>query len=157
MKTRMILAAMLLLAFGGVKAQEKPIPTPGGDASKINTLVVSGTGSVYLKQGDKLTINDYGHNTAKYRVEDSILYLEGTGARDVTLQNLAYLKVSEANGQICIEVTTDAFAKDVQIYCTNGMGNFSDNFFDLEAGQTKRIVFIPNEKQEKFNFSVRCL
>ena len=67
------------------------------------------------------------------------------------------LKVSEENGQICLEVTTDAFVKDVQIYCTNGMGNFSDNFFDLEAGQTKRIVFIPNGKQEKFNFSVRCL
>jgi beta-mannosidase len=67
------------------------------------------------------------------------------------------LKVSEADGQICLEVTTDAFAKDVQVYCTNAMGNFSENFFDLEAGQTKRIVFIPNEKQEKFNFSVRCL
>lgn len=98
MKTRMILAAMLLLAFGGVKAQEKPIPTPNGDASKINTLVVSGTGSVYLKQGDKLTINDYGHNTAKYRVEDSVLYLEGSGARDVMLQNLAYLKVLGTSG-----------------------------------------------------------
>jgi len=98
MKTRMILAAMLLLAFGGVKAQEKPIPTPNGDASKINTLVVSGTGSVYLKQGDKLTINDYGHNTAKYRVEDSVLYLEGTGAREVTLKNLTYLKVSSTAG-----------------------------------------------------------
>lgn len=93
MKTRMIFAAMLLLAFGSVKAQDKPIPTPNGDGSKINTLVVSGTGSVWLKQGDKLTINDYGHHNAKYRVEDSVLYLEGTGARELTLQNLAYLKV----------------------------------------------------------------
>jgi len=67
------------------------------------------------------------------------------------------LKVSEVNGQICLEVSTDAFAKDVQVYCTNGMGNFSDNFFDLEAGQSKRIVFIPNEKQENLKFSVRCL
>lgn len=93
MKTRMIFAAMLLLAFGSVKAQDKPIPTPNGDGSKINTLVVSGTGSVWLKQGDKLTINDYGHHNAKYRVEDSVLYLEGTGGRELTLQNLAYLKV----------------------------------------------------------------
>ena len=67
------------------------------------------------------------------------------------------LKVLEENCQTIIEVSTDVFAKDVQVYCTNGMGDFSDNFFDLEAGQTKRIVFIPNEKQEKFNFSVRCL
>ena len=93
MKKRLIFAAMLLLAFGSVKAQDKPIPTPNGDSSKINTLVVSGTGSVWLKQGDKLTINDYGHHNAKYRVEDSVLYLEGTGARELTLQNLAYLKV----------------------------------------------------------------
>lgn len=93
MKKRLIFAAMLLLAFGSVKAQDKPIPTPNGDSSKINTLVVSGTGSVWLKQGDKLMINDYGHHNAKYRVEDSVLYLEGTGAREITLQNLAYLKV----------------------------------------------------------------
>jgi len=67
------------------------------------------------------------------------------------------LKVSEENCQTIIEVSTDVFAKDVQVYCTNGMGNFSDNFFDLEAGQTKRIVFIPNEKQENLKFFVRCL
>ena len=67
------------------------------------------------------------------------------------------LKVSEDKGQICLEVTADAFAKDVQVYCTNGMGNFSENYFDLEAGQTKRIIFIPTEKQEKLDFSVRSL
>jgi beta-mannosidase len=67
------------------------------------------------------------------------------------------LKVSEENGQISLEVTTDAFAKDVQVYCTNGMGNFSDNFFDLEPGQTKRITFVPIKKQEKYEFSLRCL
>ena len=67
------------------------------------------------------------------------------------------LKVSEDEGQICLEVTADAFAKDVQVYCTNGMGNFSENYFDLEAGQTKRIIFTPTEKQEKLDFSVRSL
>ena len=67
------------------------------------------------------------------------------------------LKVSEDEGQIYLEVTADAFAKDVQVYCTNGMGNFSENYFDLEAGQTKRIIFTPTEKQEKLDFSVRSL
>ena len=98
MKTRFLIAAMLLMAFGSVKAQETLVPVPDGDASKINTLVVTGTGSVYLKQGDNLMMNDYGHNTAKYHVEDSVLYLEGTGAREVTFQNLAYLKVSGTSG-----------------------------------------------------------
>lgn len=44
MKTRMILAALLLMAFGTVKAQETLIPTPDGDGSKINTIVLKGSG-----------------------------------------------------------------------------------------------------------------
>ena len=67
------------------------------------------------------------------------------------------LKVSEANGKICIEVSTDVFAKDVQVYCTNGMCNFSDNFFDLEAGQSKKVVFTPKKKTSKNDFGIRCL
>ncbi len=98
MKTRFFIAAMLLLAFGSAKAQEKPIPTPDGDASKINTLVINGVGSVYLQQGDKLTMNDYGKNNVGYRVEDSILYLEGNGTRGVTIPNLTYLQVSGTAG-----------------------------------------------------------
>lgn len=71
------------------------------------------------------------------------------------------LKVSEEDGQTVIEVSTDAFAKDVQVYCTNGMGNFSDNFFDLEAGQTKRITYKAKEKEDisadSAVFMVRCM
>jgi len=67
------------------------------------------------------------------------------------------LKVTEADGKISIEVTTDAFAKDVQVYCTNGMGDFSDNFFDLEAGQSKKVVFTPKKKTPDFDFGIRCL
>lgn len=137
MKTRFLIAAMLL-AFGSVKAQETLIPVPDGDARKINTLVVNGTGSVYLKQGDKLMMNDYGHNTAKYHVEDSVLYLEGTGAREVTFQNLAYLKVSGTSGVRSkdrlqgynLSISTDGVGEvnlDVKydyIYvCSKGTGN----------------------------------
>lgn len=98
MKTRMILAAMLLLAFGSARAQEKPIPVPNGDASKINTLVINGTGSVYVQQGDKLMLNDYNRNV-RYRVEDSVLYLDGSGTpRGVTIPNLTYLKIMGTAG-----------------------------------------------------------
>lgn len=131
MKTRMIFAAMLLLAFGSVKAQDKPIPTPNGDGSKINTLVVSGTGSVWLKQGDKLTINDYGHHNAKYRVEDSVLYLEGTGARELTLQNLAYLKVLGTAG---VRSKGQLKGENLSIYKT-GTGELS-----LEVGYNNIYV-----------------
>lgn len=99
MKTRMILAALLLMAFGTMKAQEKPIPTPDGDASKINTLVVNGIGSLYLQQGDKLMLNDYGHQGVRYRVEDSVLYLDGGRTpRGVTMPNLTYLLVKGTVG-----------------------------------------------------------
>lgn len=99
MKTRMILAAMLLLAFGSMRAQEKPILTPDGDASRINTLVINCVGSVYLQQGEKLMLDDYGHSNVLYRVEDSVLYLEGVGSpRVLTIPNLTYLKVSGTAG-----------------------------------------------------------
>lgn len=99
MKTRMILAALLLLALGSVKAQEKPIPTPDGDASKINTLVVNCIGSVYLQQGEKLMLDDYGHSNVLYRVEDSVLFLEGVGSpRVLTIPNLTYLKITGTAG-----------------------------------------------------------
>lgn len=127
----MIMAAMLLLAFGSVKAQEKPIPTPNGDASKINTLVVNGTGSVYLKQGEKLTLNDYGHNSARYRVEDSVLYLEGNGARDVTLPNLTYLKVT---GTVAVRSKGQLKGENLSIYKT-GTGVLS-----LEVGYNNIYV-----------------
>lgn len=92
MKTRMIFAAMLLLAFGSAKAQETLIPTPDGDGSKINTIVLRGSGPLKLRQGDKLTMNAVGSN-AQYRVEDSVLYLLGPGSREVTIPNLSYLEV----------------------------------------------------------------
>ena len=96
MKTRMILAAMLLLAFGSVKAQETLIPTPDGDGSKINTIVFKGRGPLSLRQGDKLTMHAVGHD-AQYRVEDSILYLFGVGSYEITVQNLNYLEVFGAS------------------------------------------------------------
>ena len=92
MKKRMILAALLLLAFGTMKAQETLIPTPDGDGSKINTIVLRGSGPLKLCQGDKLTMNAVGSD-ARYRVEDSVLYLLGSGSREVTIPNLSYLEV----------------------------------------------------------------
>ena len=67
------------------------------------------------------------------------------------------LTVTEADGKYILEVSTDAFAKDVQVYCTNGMGNFSENFFDVEAGQTKKVVFTPKERMSDFGFEIQCL
>ena len=57
----------------------------------------------------------------------------------------------------CLEVKSDAFAKDVQLSAFPGEGSFSDNYFDLEAGVTKRVTFTPRFKRDAFVFSSRSL
>ena len=64
--------------------------------------------------------------------------------------------VKEENGETIVELTTDVLAKDVQVYTVLGHGTFSDNFFDLDAGETKRIVF-KTEKPAVTDFVIRCL
>ena len=64
--------------------------------------------------------------------------------------------VKEENGETIVELTTDVLAKDVQVYALDGKGSFSDNFFDLGAGETKRIVYNA-ENAKASDFVVRCL
>lgn len=64
--------------------------------------------------------------------------------------------VKEENGETIVELTSDVLAKDVQVYMVLGQGTFSDNFFDLGAGETKRIVF-KTEKPSVTDFVIRCL
>ena len=89
---------MMLLAFGSVKAQDKLIPTPDGDGSKINTLVVDGTGNIYVQLGNKLMMNDNGRHSVRYSVEDSVLYVNSGWPVTITMQNLTYLRTSGTGG-----------------------------------------------------------
>lgn len=133
----MILAAMLLLAFGTVKAQETLIPTPDGDGSKINTIVLRGSGPLKLRQGDKLTMNAIGSD-ARYRVEDSVLYLLGTGSREVTIPNLSYLEVR--GGASTVQTESGALrGKNLSIKKMGGSGIVDllvdyDNVYVRSAG-----------------------
>lgn len=94
MKTRLIIAAMLLVAFGSAGAQEILIPSQNEDGTEINTVVIGGSGTVFIQQGNKLAINFNGNAKASYYVEDSILYLDGMGTREVTLKRLNYLQAT---------------------------------------------------------------
>lgn len=67
------------------------------------------------------------------------------------------MTVKKDNGVMKIDVKTDVFAKDVQLYCLSGDGGFSDNFFDLEPNTTKHIIFVPKEKGTQPSFGIRCL
>ena len=62
-------------------------------------------------------------------------------------------------GKIVLTVMSDVFAKDVEILSENVIGTFSDNYFDLEAGEAKQIIFTPESDKtgEKFVFSTRSL
>lgn len=75
------------------------------------------------------------------------------------------LKLPEANvemtvlqekGEVAIELRSDLLVKDVQLFCTSGEGVFSDNFFDLEPGQSKSVLFKPKGDAE-CRFAYRCL
>ena len=94
------------------------------------------------------------------REEDELLaerrcYLVYPKDLNLPKANVKY-DVKEENGETIVELTTDVLAKDVQVYTVLGQGTFSDNFFDLGAGETKRIVF-KTEKPSVTDFVIRCL
>ena len=60
-------------------------------------------------------------------------------------------------GENCLlRVKSNSFAKDVCI-TSDISGTFSDNYFDLEPGVTRCVVFIPNSKDVSPTFSVVSL
>ncbi len=67
------------------------------------------------------------------------------------------LSVQQEGDVIHVDVKSDVFAKDVQVSSTNRYGVFSDNYFDLEAGQTRRITFKSVVSEDNIDFSARSL
>lgn len=82
MKTRMILATLLLLAFGSAKAQENEAP-------KVNAIQVDGSCDVRLYQStDKFSVVRNESYTSQYDVFDGILVLSGSSSYEVYMQQL---------------------------------------------------------------------
>ncbi len=67
------------------------------------------------------------------------------------------LSVQQEGDVIHVDVKSDVFAKDVQVSSTNRYGVFSDNYFDLEAGQTRRITYKSVVSEDNIDFSARSL
>ena len=67
------------------------------------------------------------------------------------------LSVQKEGDVIRVDVKSDVFAKDVQVSSTSRYGVFYDNYFDLEAGQTRRITFKSVVQEENVVFSARSL
>ncbi len=152
-------------------------PIPGN----LKTQVVNFNGEVLFEKEMEVIVADF--QNVKYDIEglqkfmkkvnakNVYVKLELTGENGLVAERYCYLvypkdlnlpqakvdyTVEEEDDQMIIELTTDVFAKDVQIYALDGKGSFSDNFFDLGAGETKRIVY-KTEKTAVTDFAVRCL
>lgn len=87
MKTRLFFAALLLMAFGTVKAQFQA-PTEGG--KNVNTVVVSASGDVTIGQADEYVVTWDAEREwhANYNLADTAVYLAGNADFFVTLQEL---------------------------------------------------------------------
>ncbi|MBR7023891.1 MAG: DUF2807 domain-containing protein [Bacteroidales bacterium] len=90
MKKRLFFAAMLLLAFGSMKAQDQ---TSAEIGKNVNTVVVNATGDVTIRQSDQYVVAwDANHKWhANYNMADTAVYLDGTADFDVTLLELNHL------------------------------------------------------------------
>ena len=76
------------------------------------------------------------------------------------------LKLSEVNiemnvylnkGVATIELKSDALAKDVQLFCHTIEGSFSDNYFDLEPGKTKTVLYTSKGDIDDIKLGLRSL
>ena len=90
MKTRFLIAAMLLMAFGSMKAQNQA-PTEVG--KNVNTVIVNATGDVTIRQSDQyVALWDSEHERhVNYNMSDTAVYIDGTADFDVTLHELNHL------------------------------------------------------------------
>lgn len=85
---RTILMALALLSFGWAAAQN-------ANEMKINTVVVQGSGDVFISQGPEFKVYSDDGN-ANWTVKDSVLYLKGRDDFNVTVEVLGYLDVSSS-------------------------------------------------------------
>ena len=89
MKTRMILAALLLVAFGTVKAQN--------EADQINIIRVLGSGDVYVSQTPgQLSLKKDGRFVTDYNRTSDMLILSGSDDYEVTISQLKNIQLSSA-------------------------------------------------------------
>ena len=61
-------------------------------------------------------------------------------------------KVQTLNKIISIEINASTFIYQLYIECNNSEGVFSDNYFDLLAGDTVTIFFTPIEVNNDLNY-----
>lgn len=73
--------------------------------------------------------------------------------------NLSKARISiKKIGAVTYEITSSVFAKDICLFSSSEELVFSDNYFNLEAGQVKRVIIIENKKKSvNHNLKATCL
>ena len=94
MKTRLFFAALLLLAFGTVKAQN--------EATQIKVVRVLGSGDVVISQTPgQFSLTKEGKPVSDYRVESDMLLLTGSDDYEVTLSQLKNIQLLSSGDVVC--------------------------------------------------------
>ena len=121
---RTILIALALLSFSWATAQN-------ANEMKINTVVVRTSGDVNLHQGPKFEVLSEKGANDKWSTVDSVLYLNGKGDYDVTIEALGYLDVA-SSGDVIAKSTLRA---DNLVVRSSGSGDV-----DLELDYDNVLV-----------------
>ena len=94
MKTRLFFAALLLMAFGTVKAQN--------EATQVKVVRVLGSGDVAISQTPgQFSLMKEGKPVSDYRVESDMLLLTGSDDYEVTLSQLKNIQLLSSADVVC--------------------------------------------------------
>lgn len=122
MKHILSLLALASLTIGGLSAQV----TTGLPEPKVNTLIINSTGDVTLRQGDHFDIDideDNPNFASEWRLNDTMLTIDGTSDFFITFNELNYLR---ANGTGDIIVDGMLKGSNIAIH-NNGVGDYELN------------------------------
>lgn len=112
MKTRLFFAALLLLAFGTVKAQN--------EADQINIVRVLGSGDVYVSQTPgQLSLKKEGKIVTDYNRTSDMLILSGSDDYEVTISQLKNIQLLSSADVVCKSTITGDY---INVY-SSGSGD----------------------------------
>lgn len=108
--------------------------------------------SEYLS-GEAVVVLEWEHRGAVHRQA-----VFSKPLRDIDLPVAhPYIQVLEATPSLVrLLVTSDVFASNVCL-STAASGNFNTNYFDLPAGWSQEVIFMPGNPSESPEFELRCL
>ncbi len=106
----------------------------------------------------------------KLKLQSSLLFTLLVSGNDTLSQNILYFDavknlqldsavikrtIKEIAGGYEVELTTDKLAKNIYLITPLIRGEFSDNFFDLLPGETRKVIYYTDIKNPNFSIFLR--